>query len=90
MVETKPYVDLKDGLRIFKSYVNDDELVWHRDRENREVAVIETGGNWQFQFDDNMPFELTSGILFEIPKMTYHRLIKGEGDLVLKIWKDNQ
>jgi hypothetical protein len=41
LVETKPYVDLEDGLRIFKSYVNDDELVWHRDRENREVAVFE-------------------------------------------------
>jgi hypothetical protein len=88
LVETKPYVDLNDGLRMFKSYINDDELVWHRDREDREVAVVETGGGWQFQFDDKMPFELYSGTLLEIPKMTYHRLIKGEGDLVLKIWKE--
>jgi len=89
LVETKPYVDLKDGIRVFKSYVDDDELVWHRDREDREIAVME-GSGWQFQFDDKMPFDLLPGKLFHVPKMTYHRLIKGEGDLVLKIWKDNQ
>jgi len=86
LVKLKPYVDLQDGIRIFKSYVEEHELVWHRDKEDREIAVME-GSGWKFQFDDKMPFDLLPGKLFFVPQMTYHRLLKGEGDLTIKIWK---
>jgi len=36
-----------DGfVRIFESNINDLDLVWHRDMQDRIVQVIE-GNNWQ-------------------------------------------
>jgi hypothetical protein len=42
--------------------------------------------DWQFQFDNEIPQRLSENKLF-IPKETYHRLIKGTGDLKVKIYK---
>ena len=44
-----PYQEIQQGeitVRTFKKDVQDDELVWHRDREDREVKVIK-GSGWQ-------------------------------------------
>jgi len=70
--------------RIFTENVNPTELVWHRDRENRTVQVLESNG-WEFQFDNELPFTMEPGDRFDIPKHTYHRVIKGQGSLVLDI-----
>jgi quercetin dioxygenase-like cupin family protein len=81
----RPYQD--DGsVRTFDSSVNSSELVWHRDREDRIVKVLE-GKDWYFQFDDQLPFELKYGDQFFIEKMTYHRLIKGSTNLKVLIEK---
>ena len=48
------------------------------------MAVHDT--DWKFQFDNDLPVDLSNKKLF-IPKETYHRLIKGTGDLTLKIYK---
>ena len=42
--------------------------------------------NWKFQLDNQLPVSLYESKLF-ISKGTYHRLIKGTGDLVIKIWQ---
>lgn len=70
--------------RIFEKDVFDEELVWHRDRRDRDVYVLESNG-WKFQFDNEVPFELEEGDTLHIRKMDYHRIIKGFGRLVLKI-----
>ena len=78
--------NIKNGIyeRTFYQDVDNDELVWHRDREDREVQVIgET--DWMFQFDDELPFQMEGKIF--IPMGVYHRVIKGSGDLKLKIKK---
>ena len=81
----RPYQD--DGsVRTFDTSVNSSELVWHRDREDRIVKVLE-GKDWYFQFDDQLPFELKYGDQFFIEKMTYHRLIKGSTNLKVLIEK---
>lgn len=83
-----PYID-RGNIRVFLHNVDEDELVWHRDREDRKITVIESPG-WCFQFEDCLPFELSNGDQFEIPKMTYHRIIKDKdcaGNLVLQIEK---
>ena len=88
MVETssgKPYRDV-GIIRIFSSNVLSEELVWHRDKEDRKVTVLE-GEGWQFQFNGELPFELKENMIFKIPEGMYHRLIKGKTDLVLKIKK---
>jgi hypothetical protein len=70
--------------RVFSSEVSEDELVWHRDRNNRVVEVIEDT-DWFFQMDNNLPIPLKKGIKFTIPKETFHRVIKGSTDLKILI-----
>ena len=71
-------------LREFSEDVDDHELDWHRDREDRIVEVIENK-DWLFQSDNQLPILLEKKIF--IPKETYHRVIKGNGKLIVKITK---
>jgi len=83
-----PYVDKKEEDYIIRTFSQDTpsfELVWHRDKEDRVVQAIHDT-DWLFQMDNDIPRRLTETKLF-IPKETYHRIIKGTGDLVLKIWQ---
>ena len=82
-MQDRPYIEDGD-IRTFTQHVGDFELVWHRDKCTRKINVLESG-KWKLQMDNNKPFELEKGLQYEIPKMTYHRLIKGENDLVLRI-----
>ncbi len=85
-----PYDDkyIEDKIiRTFESFVHEDELIWHRDKKNRLVRVIK-GSGWQFQYDNELPKSLDVGDSLYIEKDTYHRLIKGDGTLVLEI-KEN-
>jgi len=87
-VTGKPYSEKnEDGyvIREFSSKTSSFELVWHRDKEDRYVQATHST-NWQFQLDNEIPQRLTENKLF-IPKETYHRLIKGTGDLKVKIYK---
>lgn len=60
------------------------EYIWHRDERDRMCIVIE-GDGWQFQKDEDLPFELHEGDVVSITKLNYHRLIKGNNRLVMKI-----
>jgi len=73
-------------LRVFKEDVENDELVWHRDRKDRKVEIIESN-NWLFQFEDQLPIEMKKGDVLNIPKESYHRIIKGSNDLIVKIFE---
>jgi hypothetical protein len=73
-----------DLLRIFTPEVDEENLVWHRDKTKRTISVMESG-KWKLQMDNRKPFELEKGLVYDIPKMVYHRLIKGQYDLVLRI-----
>lgn len=78
-----PYVD-EGNLRYFSKDVDDKELVWHRDRSDRLVTVLE-GSGWLFQRDDELPFALYPGDKFFIEAYEYHRILKGNTDLKIKI-----
>ena len=71
-------------LREFSQDTPSFEFVWHRDREDRIVQATHHT-DWLFQLDNELPQGLSENKLF-IPKETYHRLIKGTSDLVIKIW----
>lgn len=73
----------QNNIRIFDQEVNEDELVWHRDREDRIVEAVDDT-DWQFQFDNELPQKIDK--IF-IPKDTYHRIIKGKGNLKIKVTK---
>lgn len=84
----KPYKDLqfseKSKIRIFESNVDSGELHWHRDREDRIVEVLE-GNGWLLQLDNQLPVKMEIGKKYFIPEGVYHRTIKGNGDLKIKI-----
>jgi hypothetical protein len=71
-------------IREFSEDVDDHELEWHKDREDRIVEVIENNG-WEFQMDNELPIHLENRLF--IPKETYHRVIKGTGKLIVRITK---
>jgi|TARA_R110002167_G_scaffold261916_2_gene468633 hypothetical protein len=85
---SRPYQEIekdKYTIREFSSNTSSFELVWHRDKEDRYVQTTHKT-DWQFQLDNKVPQRLSENKLF-IPKETYHRLIKGTGDLKVKIFK---
>ena len=87
----KPYKDTflnrNTRIRRFKQSVSSEELVWHRDRSDRVVKIVE-GSGWQLQMDNGLPEKLVAGKEYHIPANNYHRLIKGKTDLVAEIKED--
>ena len=84
----RPYSELTEEgyvIREFSSSTSSFELVWHRDKEDRYVQAIGKT-DWKFQLDNKPPQVLSENKLF-IPKETYHRLIKGTGNLTVKVYK---
>jgi len=83
----KPYTEIQQNNTIIRTFpfdLNEEELVWHRDHNDRNVKVL-TGEGWKVQMDNQLPVEIKRGDTFFIPKETYHRIIKGNTDLVVKI-----
>ena len=74
-------------LREFSANVDEMDLIWHEDREDGIVHVLE-GNKWKFQFDEQLPFEMLDGIDIIIPKGIIHRIIKGNGPLKIKVYKE--
>ena len=86
----KPYTDLETTdkyiLREFSQNIDPIELMWHRDDEDRLVEIVgET--DWKLQLDNQLPTSMNQPIF--IPRHEWHRVIKGTGNLKLKIYKLN-
>jgi hypothetical protein len=73
-------------IRVFSQDTDSGEYMWHRDREDRIIESIEPT-DWLIQIDDELPKKIEGQIL--IPMGVYHRLIKGTGDLKIKLQKLN-
>jgi len=84
----KPYFETRlenDTIyRRFEGTVEETDLVWHRDASDRQIKVVE-GQGWQLQFDNELPIQLEEGKTYFIQREQYHRLIKGDGNLVIEI-----
>lgn len=84
----KPYSDdaqsKNEFTRVFDSNVNEEELIWHRDKKDREIVILE-GKDWKLQYDDKLPIKLEENKVYKIKAGDYHRILKGNGNLVLKI-----
>lgn len=84
----KPYFDEKLNnwtfLRTFKHDVLTEELVWHRDENSRFIEVLE-GSGWEIQFENELPQKLYKSDRFFIPAKTFHRIKRGNTDLMIKI-----
>ena len=81
----KPYWEDAD-IREFNPDASDSEYVWHRDAEDREIEIL-CGEGWQFQLANCLPWVLKAGMVFDIEKFEYHRLIRGVTPLKCRIYK---
>jgi len=85
----KPYKEIEDSensfIRTFSDDLDNQELVWHRDHEDRIVEVLCNDGGWKIQIDNMLPEVLKENIF--IKKGEFHRLIKGDGELKLRVLK---
>lgn len=71
-------------IRTFDSSLDCEHFYWHKDKKDR-IILATSGKDWKIQMDNQLPEELSSTNNYFIPKETYHRIIKGTDDLVLKI-----
>jgi hypothetical protein len=83
-----PYIEneIDDNvvIRTFKDSTDSEDFKWHRDPEDRRVIAIEET-DWEIQLDNELPLSLNKEVF--IPKETFHRLIKGNGDLKIIVKK---
>jgi hypothetical protein len=84
----RPYRDTqvtdKCIIREFNEKTNPSELLWHVDNESRTIIPLQEN-NWKIQIDNKLPVPITGYI--HIKKHEWHRLIKGNNNLLLKIYK---
>lgn len=71
-------------LRTFPADVDPAELKWHQDGEDRIVEATHES-DWMYQADNELPRPM-SGRIF-IRKGEWHRVIKGTGDLTVRVTK---
>lgn len=71
-------------IREFSQDTDSGEFMWHRDREDRIIESIDET-DWLIQIDNELPKKIEGKV--EIPMGVYHRLIKGSGDLKIKLTK---
>ncbi len=71
-------------IREFKQDTDSGEFTWHRDREDRIIESLEET-DWLIQLDDELPKKIEGEVF--IPMGVYHRVIKGTGDLKIKLNK---
>ena len=82
-----PFSESRDGvayIRTFSADVDPSELKWHQDGEDRIVEATHES-DWMYQADNELPRRFTGSIY--IRKGEWHRLIKGTGDLTLRVTK---
>ena len=79
----KPYTD-STNIRTFSKDVDPMELVWHQDKEDRHIEVLD-GEGWSIQMDDQLPLAVSKGDRIFITEGQVHRVLKGKTDLKIKI-----
>lgn len=87
-----PFIQIEQSesvyIRKFSELTSTDELVWHRDEEDRTVTC-KYHTDWMMQLENSLPMKLGENKIF-IPANTWHRLIKGTGDLEVQIGINNK
>ena len=83
-----PFLEERVGENFFirRFFNNTDcgDFHWHRDREDRIIVSTNTT-DWKIQLEDELPRTLNEKC--HIPMGVWHRVIKGSGDLEIKLIK---
>ena len=83
-----PYINIqttdKHIIREFNENIDPIELKWYQDLKSRKVTILE-GDGWYFQKENSLPLALKQNDVIFIEAHTYHRIIKGNSTLKIKI-----
>ena len=83
----KPYTETLNNdikTRVFEPTILESDLKWHRDKNCRYIKVC-SGNNWKIQIENKLPFTLVEGKTYFVNSKKWHRLIKGNDKLIIKI-----
>lgn len=81
---TEENISNNEYVRIFDEKADPIEFKWHRDGEDRLIECFKDT-DWLFQKENELPISFKEPIF--IKKHGWHRLIKGNDVLTLKITK---
>jgi hypothetical protein len=81
-------IDEERSIRVFSSDLGQDDLYWHKDKEDRVISK-KYGEDWYYQEDNSLPVLISSKPIF-IKKNTWHRILMGSSDLVIEVNKLNK
>lgn len=70
--------------RLLKENIESKELNWNYEKKDKKIKVIQSN-DWMLQFENKTPRPLKEGQIISVPKGVYHRIIKGDGNLIIKI-----
>jgi hypothetical protein len=74
----KPFKEIilseKKIIRVFSNDIDNSELKWHFDLEDREIIPLNKN-DWKIQFDNNLPIVIQNKIF--IKKNQWHRIFAG-------------
>lgn len=73
-------------IREFSSNVNLNDLKWHEDGEDRIIIPLNEN-NWLLQYDNELPIKLIKGKKYFIKEGVFHRVLKGDDLLKIKLYK---
>ena len=82
------YIKSGKMVRVFTPDIESNELKWHQDLKDRKVTILESNG-WSFQMENELPNKLENAKQIFIPKFAWHRVLKGNGKLVVEIEEIN-
>ena len=73
--------------RVFNKDLDSEQLIWHRDKEDRDI-ILKEGSGWYLQLDNQLPTLMIEKCNYSIPKETWHRIInKNNTKLIIKVRK---
>ena len=82
--------DIRDGfVQVYSEDQNDSELGWYKNTL-RSVFKVKSGKKWRLHIMDRPIQEMKVGEYYHIPRNTYYRLIKGKGNLTLKVKEEER
>ena len=86
----KPYIEehyekhgTKESYKI-RTFKDECDSIWFKEEDTQRVRVF-SGHGWRLQIGDTQPILLEQGEKYNIPKNRFHRIIKGEGNLVIRL-----
>jgi len=80
-----PFKQTKTNDKVFREFssgVDDEDLKWHYDMEDRTVVPMNEN-DWMFQRDNCLPEKLDKEIFIKAGE--WHRVIKGKTELLIEV-----